>query len=1326
VPSDLVKIPLEGGLPDESWTIVQYIDDVGSFSWKVGEHQQESWRKNLPPGSYRIAICGSSEAVLRGCDYQSGLSSVFRIVAEGEVINQPPVIDSLSGPANLTVNQLGVWKISAHDPDGNYLTYSVDWGDEGKGAPASAEAEAKKLTSQSTSFTHVYSQAGFYRIKFIVSDEQGASAVGTMSVKIGRAEPTTGNLEVKVLGCSQGQGRSPTSSLAPSSAYTTIAPFCHILYNAVVTAFKEGGSVIKAISTTTTHGVALFEGLEIGEWGVKVEAREFDEGAETDIIIRAGRTTYLTIYLEKKESVVIKKGKRFSPSLAPRNAIVPFTNIIIDPPTRVFLDHLVVERTGLSSDSAFKEVLLIANSKEEDESAVQDKRIIARARLNEKHQAVLEPSNFGSFSQPVDLTIAGLMEDDLAPYAGQAAYLSVVSARFSYGGRELKSVGLPITGSYNVVNNQLNIGSLSFKRRGNSVELKASSVEDMILEKIVLFDKAQKQKGVRINYHGRYYEYDCNRFLEVYEACNLYKDPSLSKYRGFRIQKESTATIEPISDTAYLMTPYDIRAKGDIYGYGIIAKEGEAEKPSITIISPNGGERWQRGEIRDIQWTSQNLPSDVVAVTINSTEGYLRYYTIDERVTAVSGILRDWVVGRDYQGNDIPSGKYSLRICPVDDDSGNIRCDWASDRSDGDFSIVEKTGEITSITLTAPNGGESWEENSSQKIRWRSSGAISKVKIELMYWLGSSLGWRSYTIADSTANDGDYVWNIPSGFIDSKLTGSPISFRIKISSLDGSYSDQSDNTFKIIQGAIPAPSLSLSLAPDAIDTTAPAGQIQHTFAYYYLSAEGSTEALSLKSLQLAYDYDALTATDLNNCQLWDGGTPLNTGADVVDPTTASDFIVFRVGNYTIDKGETKKLALKCDIVASARDVYRWGVNGQAEVLATGLSSGQPASASIVGGWEPYVSVTGSGFLTVSLHPSSPSSRGVEVGTANVVATALKVSAANEDIKLDRLALQYDGSTPIDLVNNRVSIYDGSTKVGEAIFAVGDHATSTFQSDVIVPKTESKVLTLKVDLAPAGTVGNHIAINYDGQDLQGTRGIGMTTGSVIYSSTRADTDAGTITLTEKTSGGIACTDSDGGEIYDKQGITKGYDSYGGNIDQIASYQDECDSSTRLKEFYCSYQNDPHNGAGYVAMVNKTCDYGCQSGVCKSGITVISPNGGESWNIGSSVTIRWSSEGIGDKVGITLHDYRYRKNYAVASNLSSELGSYQWTIPSSITPSPLMRIRVWDQSSTIDDYSDSYFEIASGGASQAFQISQLANSLKAAEMILDELMRSLRGF
>ncbi|MFH1890622.1 MAG: hypothetical protein ABIJ91_03605, partial [Candidatus Kuenenbacteria bacterium] len=130
---------------------------------------------------------------------------------------------------------------------------------------------------------------------------------------------------------------------------------------------------------------------------------------------------------------------------------------------------------------------------------------------------------------------------------------------------------------------------------------------------------------------------------------------------------------------------------------------------------------------------------------------------------------------------------------------------------------------------------------------------------------------------------------------------------------------------------------------------------------------------------------------------------------------------------------------------------------------------------------------------------------------------LKFHAANEAINLQRVALQLSSTasnSPQDLA--QLSLWDGSTQVGTAIFTTGDYATSTLTSTVTIPKDGDKLITVKGNMAnigtsQPGTQGHLVVVNYDGADSTGTQGVGVSSGATRNQSSSSDTDSSGVRL-----------------------------------------------------------------------------------------------------------------------------------------------------------------------------------------------------------------------
>jgi len=96
-----------------------------------------------------------------------------------------------------------------------------------------------------------------------------------------------------------------------------------------------------------------------------------------------------------------------------------------------------------------------------------------------------------------------------------------------------------------------------------------------------------------------------------------------------------------------------------------------------------------------------------------------------------------------------------------------------------------------------------------------------------------------------------------------------------------------------------------------------------------------------------------------------------------------------------------------------------------------------------------------------------------------------------------------------------------------------------------------------------------------------------------------------------------------------------------------------------------------------------------------VKVISPNGGETWNVGETRTITWTAS---DNVGVNKVDISYSTDggkswITIATNLPNT-GSYQWKIPSTPSTNCLIRIEAYDSAGNKgSDISDGTFTITS---------------------------------
>ncbi len=188
---------------------------------------------------------------------------------------------------------------------------------------------------------------------------------------------------------------------------------------------------------------------------------------------------------------------------------------------------------------------------------------------------------------------------------------------------------------------------------------------------------------------------------------------------------------------------------------------------SIAVTSPNGSETWYTAEIHNITWTSSGFSGNV-KIELNR---------------AYSGGTWETIIAST--GN---AGTYPWTVTsPVSAALARIRVSSVvtptiTDVSDANFTIAAPF-----VTVSSPNGLETWYTGESHPVIWTSGGFAGNVKIEInrTYSTGA---WE--TIIASTGNTGSYAWTV---------TGpASTQARIRVSSVNTpATNDVSDNNFTV-------------------------------------------------------------------------------------------------------------------------------------------------------------------------------------------------------------------------------------------------------------------------------------------------------------------------------------------------------------------------------------------------------------------------------------------------------------------------------------------------------------------------------------------------
>jgi hypothetical protein len=619
------------------------------------------------------------------------------------------------------------------------------------------------------------------------------------------------------------------------------------------------------------------------------------------------------------------------------------------------------------------------------------------------------------------------------------------------------------------------------------------------------------------------------------------------------------------NDGTYLWTPTGInstqvRVKIFDASRPVTADESASDfaisRGTITLTSPNGGEGWYVYELKNITWTSSGTVDNNLTIQY-STDGGSNWTNIATG-EADDGLYSNWLVP------DAVSSNCLIRIFDANQTT-------TVDTSDSVFSILEP-----SITLTSPNGGEQWIATNTYQITWTSTNGVSDNLV--LYY--STDGGSTYpnTIATGQANDGSYDWVVP---VD-------VSSTVKVKIEDGNRTatyDESDAVFDII----PTPTITVT-APDGGE------------AWYV----NTTQNITWSS----------TGQVSNNLEI----------------------------RYSTDGGTTWP-AGKIIATAEANDgTYSWGpipddLSTNCKVKITDLD------APVVNDKSNNPFVIQAPTITVT----SPN------GGENWTATSSKLITWTTSAGVsDNLTIQYStdsGSTWTDIATGQVN--DGSY---------------TWNPLPDIEYTTCRIKIIDADRPATYDISNtDFTISSPYVTITSPNGgeswkVG-TSHTITWS--YSDMVSNNLTIEYSTDGGSNWTTIATGETCD------------GNY-TWASVPDAMSTNclVRITDANRVATTDTSDAAFEIATPT---------------ITVTSPNGGESWIVGTQHNITWTSDGtVSNNLTIKYSSDAAHNNWAVVASAQANDGTYNWTIPDDV--SSTVKVRVFDADRvTATDDSDADFSI-----------------------------------
>jgi hypothetical protein len=198
----------------------------------------------------------------------------------------------------------------------------------------------------------------------------------------------------------------------------------------------------------------------------------------------------------------------------------------------------------------------------------------------------------------------------------------------------------------------------------------------------------------------------------------------------------------PVLDLAdgqtYFFAVTAVNTLGNESGYSNEASKEASPSPlpSLTLITPNGGESVGAGSLYPVTWTASGAVSFKVKY---STDSGLNWITLDKV---------DNITAYNWHVPSVKKNKKNCFIKIIGYDSLGKRV--ITQKSSAPFAIE-------TVRLLTPNNGETLGTDSGYDISWdtRTTTPISKVKIFLNVD-GSGITWK--LIAEVDSNPGLYTW----------------------------------------------------------------------------------------------------------------------------------------------------------------------------------------------------------------------------------------------------------------------------------------------------------------------------------------------------------------------------------------------------------------------------------------------------------------------------------------------------------------------------------------------------------------------------------------
>jgi len=397
------------------------------------------------------------------------------------------------------------------------------------------------------------------------------------------------------------------------------------------------------------------------------------------------------------------------------------------------------------------------------------------------------------------------------------------------------------------------------------------------------------------------------------------------------------------------------------------------------------------------------------------------------------------------------------------------------------------------ITVTVPNGGESWAIGTSQTLTWSSTNLTGNVKIEL-----STDGGATFptTIAASTANDGTELWTV-SGPVTSTA-------RIRISSVTTpTVTDMSNANFIIVQ-----PTITVS-APNGGENWYIGSSQNILWTSSYISGNVKIELSTDGGSTYPTVISASTAND--GTEPWTVSGPLTSTARVrISSVVTPSVLDVSNANFTLSQSGI--------IVASPNGGETWGVGTSQPVTWTTLG----VSGSVM------IELSRNGGLTYETLFASTANDGSEQWVVTAPPTVnglIRISSVSVPSVLDVSNGQFTIS-PAFTVLTKLVVHDNGGELDSVEFGTAGGATdgiSPEYGEYELPPLPPAGLDVRWYIAGTGGTKRDIRDTLGGMRVQiiyrGTMQAGSGGYPVVLRWNRQALPVGGFTLRDQTGGSV---------------------------------------------------------------------------------------------------------------------------------------------------------------------------------------------------------------